>query len=204
MGTDIYLKWDNMSKKDHDDQITGWRIDKGNTGYLRASIGMIQENEFLRKVFPKWVWEPNNPKCITCDGMGLSKDFDKKREWKDERNWCSDCKGTCVKDGLDGTRFEFNDEFMKKLSIWSRLYLGHAIMGTPIESLNSEEQQRANGMMNTVMKAFGGSMDKIEVSEVGDGDIFWKAEFITNIFQFCRLGYEKEKEGLNPRVYISW
>ena len=80
MGTDIYLKWDKMSKKDRDDQITGWRIDKGNTGYLRASIGMIQENEFLRKVFPKWVWEPNNPKCITCDGQGMSKDFDKKRK----------------------------------------------------------------------------------------------------------------------------
>jgi hypothetical protein len=204
MGTDIYLKWDNMSKKDHDDQITGWRIDKGNTGYIRASIGMIQENELLRKVFPEEVWKPNNPKCATCDGGGLSEDFDKKRKWDDERNWCSACKGTCVKDGLEGLRFKFNDDFMKKFSIWSRLYLGHAIMGTPIESLNSEEQQRANGMMNTVLKAIGGGMTNIDTGEVNDGDIFWKAEFITNIFQFCRLGYEKEKEGLNPRVHISW
>ena len=192
-----------MEQKDHDDQITGWR-DSGATGYLRASIGMMQENAFLRKIFPQEVWEPNNPKCPTCDGEGISKDFDKSRKWGDKRNWCSDCRGTCVKDGIEGTRFEFDEEVMKKLSIWARLYLGHGIMGTPIESLDSDEQKRANGMLNTIMKAIGGSMDTIQVTEVADNDIFWKAEFVTSVFHFFQLGYQKEKDGKNPRVYISW
>ena len=78
MGTDIYLKWDKMSKKDHDGQITGWDAYSGATGYLRASIGMMQENAFLRKIFPQEVWEPNNPKCPTYSG---------EEEWLEEQKF---------------------------------------------------------------------------------------------------------------------
>jgi len=56
MGTDVYLKWKGMTKKEEDGQITGYAIDAGEKGYLRASIGMVKENTVLRMVFPN-CWE---------------------------------------------------------------------------------------------------------------------------------------------------
>lgn len=52
MGTDMYLSWKGMTKKDKDKRITGWSIGAGQVGYLRASIGMALENRILRFIFP--------------------------------------------------------------------------------------------------------------------------------------------------------
>ena len=57
MGTDIYLSWDKIKKKEKDNQCTGFSINSGDAGYLRASIGMHQENAILRKIFPIEYWE---------------------------------------------------------------------------------------------------------------------------------------------------
>ena len=57
MGTDIYLKWDGQTEEERKRQITGWSIDAGGAGYLRASIGMRLENRFLRFVFPEEMWD---------------------------------------------------------------------------------------------------------------------------------------------------
>ena len=56
MGTDIYLKWEGMGKKDEEKQYTGFDITKGSVGYLRASIGMVEENDVLRLIFPERYW----------------------------------------------------------------------------------------------------------------------------------------------------
>lgn len=37
MGIDVYLHWKKQSKKDAKKQITGWKIDKGDVGYLREA-----------------------------------------------------------------------------------------------------------------------------------------------------------------------
>jgi hypothetical protein len=52
MGTDVYLDWKGKSKEDKEKQCTGFSIDAGEVGYLRASIGMTTENAFLRGLFP--------------------------------------------------------------------------------------------------------------------------------------------------------
>jgi len=57
VGTDIYLSWDKQTKKEKKEQITGWSIDAGDKGYLRASIGMVKENKVLRLLFPNKIWE---------------------------------------------------------------------------------------------------------------------------------------------------
>lgn len=57
MGTDVYLEWDKMSQKEKKKQITGFDIAKGNAGYLRASIGMQNENVALRMLFPSGFWQ---------------------------------------------------------------------------------------------------------------------------------------------------
>ncbi|MDE1767247.1 MAG: hypothetical protein KGI27_13395 [Thaumarchaeota archaeon] len=57
MGTDIYLNWNKKSEIESEEQMTGFSIDAGRVGYLRASIGMVAENELLRAVFPIELWE---------------------------------------------------------------------------------------------------------------------------------------------------
>ena len=51
MGTDIYMEWKGKTKEDAEKQMTGFSIDAGDVGYLRASIGMRSENAFLRMLF---------------------------------------------------------------------------------------------------------------------------------------------------------
>lgn len=57
MGTDIYLSWDGMSEEDKKMQLGGFAVNAGSVGYLRASIGMVRENRFLRMVFPESFWK---------------------------------------------------------------------------------------------------------------------------------------------------
>jgi len=57
MGLDIYLKWDDMTEEDAKAQITGFNINSGHKGYLRASYNetMCVELGLLHKVFEnKW------------------------------------------------------------------------------------------------------------------------------------------------------
>ena len=61
MGTDIYLIWDHQTKEEKEKQYTGFSIDSGQVGYLRASIGMTTENCILRAVFPERYWESKEP-----------------------------------------------------------------------------------------------------------------------------------------------
>jgi hypothetical protein len=56
MGTDVYLEWKGKTKDDAEKQRTGFSIDAGGAGYLRASIGMVRENTFLRAIFPEKYW----------------------------------------------------------------------------------------------------------------------------------------------------
>jgi hypothetical protein len=57
MGTDVYMEWRKKTKEEKEKQLTGFDITKGNVGYLRASIGMHQENSVLRLLFPMKYWE---------------------------------------------------------------------------------------------------------------------------------------------------
>jgi len=57
MGTDVYMEWKGKSKEDEKKQYTGYDINAGDVGYLRASIGMSRENSVLRVLFNKKFWE---------------------------------------------------------------------------------------------------------------------------------------------------
>lgn len=57
MGTDIYLSWDGQTEAEKKAQYTGYSIEAGKVGYLRASIGMEKENAILRELFPNEIWE---------------------------------------------------------------------------------------------------------------------------------------------------
>lgn len=66
MGTDLYLGWRGKTKEDKEAQYTGFDITKGNVGYLRASIGMMEENAVLRVIFPEKYWY-NHGKPVPYD-----------------------------------------------------------------------------------------------------------------------------------------
>ena len=61
MGTDIYLVWDGMTEEDRKRQCTGFSLDSGDRGYLRASVGMIRENIVLAIIFPEKYWNSPEP-----------------------------------------------------------------------------------------------------------------------------------------------
>ena len=74
MGTDIYLSWEKMTKEDKEKRYTGFSISSGNIGYLRASIGMHQENAILRKIFPVEYWEGDgDPMRFKFNDKAMSK-----------------------------------------------------------------------------------------------------------------------------------
>ena len=60
VGTDVYLKWDGMSEEDKKRQYTGFSIDAGAVGYLRASSGMEAEQSVLCLLFPVRIWESDS------------------------------------------------------------------------------------------------------------------------------------------------
>lgn len=48
MGIDVYLRWDKQTKEEHDKQITGYDITKGDVGYLREAYhGSVYATEVL-------------------------------------------------------------------------------------------------------------------------------------------------------------
>jgi hypothetical protein len=57
MGTDCYLNWTGKRKTDWDKQYKGFTINGGKDGYLRASIGMVNENTVLRLLFHARYWD---------------------------------------------------------------------------------------------------------------------------------------------------
>jgi hypothetical protein len=160
MGSDLYLSWKGMTEKEKKKQYTGWSIDAGKFGYLRASIGMTTENAVLRMVFPDEYWE--NP-------SGKPK------------------------------RFHFTEDGYNKLHIISFLYIRQNLTGTPIK--NSEHEKHTE-VFKELFKKLAESFDKVIEGNI---DCFRSAiMWINSLFSFYELGMEKEKEGKEPKVYISW
>ena len=160
MGTDIYLSYKGMTKNDKKAQYTGWSIDAGKFGYLRASIGMATENAVLRMVFPNEYWEEDKPK-----------------------------------------RFHFTEDVYKKLHAIGLLYLRQNLIGTPIK--NSEHEKHTE-VFKELFKQLAENLEADEIVE-GNIDCFRSAiMWINSLFSFYELGMEKEKEGKEPKVYISW
>ena len=67
MGTDIYLNWDGKTKEEQEAQYTGYSIDAGDKGYLRASIGMANENAVLMSVFSSEYWDSQEDDGVVFD-----------------------------------------------------------------------------------------------------------------------------------------
>jgi len=159
MGTDVYLEWDGMTEEDKKKQITGFSIAAGRVGYLRASIGMIEENECLRRIFPPEYWE---------SGESLP--------------------------------YDFKANYDKMVAEIVR-YLTEKMLPKSEEERIREIIKRNPGA-GAVIEAFSSREFSLFISTIEgiDDAIIWAS----SVIQFFRLGIEKQGEGKNPRVYISW
>jgi hypothetical protein len=88
------------------------------------------------------------------------------------------------------------------LTVVAKKYLSSCLFGIPIEVGNGQKKQIE--MMNSVTALLTHKkFDAVEVSALDD-ELPWAVAWLNSVFQFFRLGLEKQKEGLNPKVYISW
>ncbi|MFH1934300.1 MAG: hypothetical protein ABIN18_22350 [Pseudomonadota bacterium] len=159
MGTDIYLDWNGRTRKDKEKQITGFDINAGNAGYLRASIGMTTENAFLRGLFASDYWEAGKP-----------------------------------------LRYHFTEEGYKKLHMAGLAYLASSITGKEIEHPEMKAYHEFGNQITEIFKGMG--FDEVQKSDTCNfrHAVMW----LNSVFSFYELGLQKEKQGLEPKVYISW
>lgn len=70
MGIDVYLHWDGQTLEEYNQQITGWSVVHGHTGYLRESYNngifatkrLILE-DWSKQPFNESAKKPNYPGC---------------------------------------------------------------------------------------------------------------------------------------------
>jgi hypothetical protein len=163
VGTDVYLGWDKMTPKEKKARYTGFSINAGDAGYLRASIGMVNENTVLKILMPDH-WE-------------------------------------CTEEEADngGKRYNFEENYAL-LGKVAKQYLIATLMGKQIEH---PDHAKMHEVGNTLMKMLKG-MGIGEVQGNRPADLSGAVMWLNSVFQFFFLGMEKQKEGLNPRIFISW
>lgn len=180
MGTDIYLNWEGMTKEEKKKQYMGYSIDDGNVGYLRASIGMVKENEILRMIFPMKYWKPVVPEGLT--------------EKEIEDFW----------ENFKGYEFDFSKEGYYSLQEVGVIYVLSEIYDVPLP--NHSEDNEATRMAKwgeTLMGLFQKSgFDKVETTR--KLSFRYACMWINALFSFYEMGMEKYEKGLKPKVYISW
>jgi len=157
MGTDIYLEWDGKSEEDKKAQITGFDITAGRVGYLRASIGMIKENQILRELFPD-CWDGGE---IPYDFLG-------------------------------------NEDQLSRLA---KKYISSELFKIEMKEITEGQQRQIEmgTMLTTLFKSLG-----CDVVKGTNGEFLWSVRWLNSLIEFFALGMEKQKEGKNPKIYISW
>ena len=67
MGIDIYMRWDNMTETEKDEQYTGFDIETGHTGYLREAYhgSPYATRELVPEAFEDGV--PDEGASISCE-----------------------------------------------------------------------------------------------------------------------------------------
>nr|BDD48286.1 hypothetical protein 7 [bacterium] len=164
MGTDVYMEWDGMRPSEKKARYTGFSIDAGNVGYLRASIWMDNENAVLRELMPDH-WEYTEKEA---DSGGKPYDFEVK---------------------------------YAQLQRLARMYLLAVMLGKEVEHREHAKAKEMSKALKKMLeeKGFGENVKGGEPMDLSSA-VMW----LNSLFQFFHLGMEKQKKGLNPRVFISW
>jgi hypothetical protein len=175
MGTDVYLYWNEQTQAEKEKQYAGFSINAGDKGYLRASIGMHEENAVLRNVFPAKFWNP-----------------DPKGDWTEDQ-W----------ENFKGFEYNFekNIELLKESL---KAYLLNKALPKPKQKKDKvlEAQSEMHNTITEIFKRMGATIASEETSK--DEEKKYKAMWAKSVMEFFKLGLELQESGLRPRVYISW
>lgn len=179
MGTDVYLGWEGMTKEEKEAQYTGFDIGAGSTGYLRAAIGMVRENEALREIFPENIWEGKG-KGFKIGGTKFI-EFDFRGQY-----------GAAMKAVLAYILGRINE------------FLGGHIVEVPEADSVVEQQQVVLNIVMSMMSAVNSKEGDVKVHLSDSLDIDAAIIWASSVVQFMRLGCVKQEEGRRVGVYISW
>jgi len=183
IGTDIYLHWKGQTDEETEKQSTGFSISSGDVGYLRASIGMHNENALLREIFPKKYWEPKEKDFVVVGKTTY--DFDKDKKEYDVKI----------------IPYNFKENFPKLKTLLSR-YLLYNIEGVELRHEGAKSQV---DMGENIVKALGNlGFDKSNIYSPGEQDIEGAIMFANSMLNFFYLGIEKQEKKLKVGIYISW
>lgn len=173
MGVDVYLKWKGMTEEEKKRQYTGFSIDAGRFGYLRASIWMQTEFDVLSLVFPDECWK-----------------------------------------GWEYKRYKFDELGFAELEKILLAYLISKTSGRPLKSLLEEAKvvvretedakQRKATMDRMIAKANEIKNAGECVKTGGETSLLEAIVWSKSLLDFYKLGLEKEKEGKEPEVLVSW
>ena len=183
IGTDIYLHWKGQTKEEEKKQATGFAIDAGNVGYLRASIGMYNENALLREIFPKKYWEPTKKDLKVIGKKTYS--WDKEHKEYD----------------IEIVPYDFKENFPKLKTLLSQ-YLLYNIEGVRLEHKDAKPQREMGKKIVELLGEAGFDKEQIFISE--GGDIETAIMFANSLLQFFWLGMDKQEEKKVVGIYISW
>lgn len=182
MGSDVYLKWKGMNKKNSKDQITGWSIEAGNKGYLRASIGMHNENALMRNLFGNKIWEPEKKDLVTAY-------YDKKYKCNEEY-----------------VPFDFKKHYQEAVA-YSVEYILAVANGVDIMHQDAKGQREMGTTIVKMLTGAGFTQDQIRTGGIHGPDsneIGWAITWANSLLDFMRMGVALQEEGKNPGIYISW
>ena len=182
MGSDVYLKWKGMDNKDAEKQITGFDIDAGDKGYLRASIGMHNENTLMRGLFGKKVWEPEKKDQVTAY-------FDKE-----------------YKENVQYVPFDFKKHFSEAVA-YSVEYILCVANGAELKHPDAKGQRELGTMVVKMLTGAGFTQDQIRTGGIQGPDsveIGWAITWANSLLGFMRMGVALQEEGKNPGIDISW
>lgn len=62
------MEWQGKTEQEQKAQCTGWAIDAGDVGYLRACVSMTSENGVLRLLFPEKYWRDRSKDAYDFKG----------------------------------------------------------------------------------------------------------------------------------------
>jgi len=163
MGTDIYMYYKNMTKEEKEAQI-GSKIYSGNVGYLRASIGMREENALLRNIFPDKYWHAHKKMA-----------------------------------------YDFIGNHSKNMNYIVSYILKPIItieVGDQTNEFDANLPENVLVGLNKLFETLQMNNASIKIPKLEGIDSIIR--YAGSVIDFLWLGYDKQSEKLDPKVWISW
>jgi len=97
-------------------------------------------------------------------------------------------------------RYEFTEEGYKRLQMTGVAYLISSMTGKEVANPEMKAYHEFGNQLMEKLKGMGFE----EVQKSGNCNFRYAVMWLNSVFSFYELAMQKEREGLEPRVLISW